>query len=231
MKKLFSWLLVLLLIFSCRTLLKFSRYLKYQPEPHVVVTPTRILPTASYATYDVSPILTSVAERQTELLTAMPTYHSSLATSISLLKESTTQSFATPTTIPIRLMNGVFRTGLPLDGAGKLVVVNDSDYDVVVAVWRTDATFAFAAYVGSLTQTKITGIRDGTYRFYITMGEDWDHLAKAFTRKAAYFVPKEDFTFTTTSETYTEWNIQVDDNFGQYENVYIIGKSSFPKIP
>ncbi|MEE6261865.1 hypothetical protein [Plantactinospora sonchi] len=127
-----------------------------------------------------------------------------------------------------RLGNGKFlkrnRSGL-----GELKIENDGGTDAVINVVRNGSKSAsISVYVRAKGKVTVGGVRDGTYRIYMTGGKDWDGKAKAFSRDCNFQRFEDSFKFSTTSSQYTIWTITLTPTAGGNARTSDVDPGDFP---
>jgi len=137
----------------------------------------------------------------------------------------------TATPLPRRLSNGTFvKEAVPRDGEGVLEIDNGNDLDAVAVMTTLTDTPIFSVYVQARSKFKVEGIRDGTYKLFFMLGEDWDSATGRFTRKARYQVVEDTFPYTTTSTTATLWRITLHTVVGGTTRTDHVDPSKFPPV-
>ncbi|MEO3745864.1 hypothetical protein [Plantactinospora sp. B5E13] len=127
-----------------------------------------------------------------------------------------------------RLSNGKFlkrnRSGL-----GELKIENGGSTDAVINVVRNGSkSAAISVYVRAKGKITVGGVRDGTYRIYMTGGKDWDGKAKAFGRDCNFQRFEDSFKFSTTSSQYTIWTITLTPTAGGNARTSDVDPGDFP---
>jgi hypothetical protein len=98
-----------------------------------------------------------------------------------------------------RLANGAYvkrTTG----GSGRLEITNGGGDATISLVPNGGKNAVTTVYVrGGGNKFTVTGIKTGTYRIYMSSGEDWDNGAKAFTRSCGFQQFDDTFAFSSTN--------------------------------
>jgi pSer/pThr/pTyr-binding forkhead associated (FHA) protein len=137
----------------------------------------------------------------------------------------------TATPLPRRLSNGTFiKEAVPRDGQGDLEIDNGQDLDAVAVMTTLADAPIFSVYVQARSKFKVEGIRDGTYKLFFMLGEDWDSATGRFTRKVHYEVFEDTLRYTTTSTTATIWRVTFHSVFGGTARTNDVDPSRFPPI-
>ena len=106
--------------------------------------------------------------------------------------------------------NGTMVKKIAQRGPGKFDFKNSSTRDIAVTLAPVgSSTATFIVYVQGNAQYTVSGVRDGDYKVFLSMGEDWDPNAKGFTRNCHHEVFPDTFKFTTTSRTATVWHLEL----------------------
>ncbi|ROT33292.1 hypothetical protein [Micromonospora sp. HM5-17] len=127
-----------------------------------------------------------------------------------------------------RLSNGKFLKRTK-SGLGQLKIENGGSSDSVINLVRSGSKSPMVSvYVRAKGKFTVTGVRDGTYRIYMTGGKDWDGKAKAFSRDCSFQRFEDTFKFTTTSTQYTIWTITLTPTVGGNARTSDVDPSSFP---
>ncbi|MEU8201026.1 hypothetical protein [Streptosporangium sp. NPDC049046] len=109
-----------------------------------------------------------------------------------------------------RLSNGRFIASEGRPGRAYLELRNGTRQDAVVVLVRGKKK-AVTVYVRRKSNFKIQGVRDGSYKIYYTLGEDWDAKAKTFTRSCDFEQFGKSVRFRTvntgTQIRWTNWTI------------------------
>ncbi len=138
----------------------------------------------------------------------------------------------TPTprpTVTRRLATGtvIKQTGAR-NGEGELTVENGLDLDAVAVLSRDD--WLFAVYIRNNSSHRLTGIPDGSYDLFFTLGEDWDAAQGAFTRRRDLSRFDEPFPFTSTPTTYTVWSVTLHPVPGGTADSHDVPVNQFPDL-
>ncbi len=109
-----------------------------------------------------------------------------------------------------RLSNGRFIASEGRTGRAYLELRNGTRQDAVVVLVRGKKK-AVTVYVRKKSNFKIRGVRDGSYKIYYTLGQDWDAKARTFTRSCAFEQFGKSVRFrtvhTATQIRWTDWTI------------------------
>jgi hypothetical protein len=128
-----------------------------------------------------------------------------------------------------RLGNGRFLKRTASSGAGKLKIKNGGGSDGVISVVPSSAKQpTVVVYVRGKQSFTVRGVRDGTYRIYVSTGKDWDAKAKTFSRNCSFDRFDDSFKFRTTSTSYTIWEITVQAVAGGNATATAVGADEFP---
>jgi hypothetical protein len=84
-----------------------------------------------------------------------------------------------------RLPTGRFVISGNRSGSNSVTIENKLHFDAIVA-FKLDRTPALSVYVRSGDEYAISGMPDGNYRIYYTLGKDWDSRYRTFTRRCAF---------------------------------------------
>jgi hypothetical protein len=118
---------------------------------------------------------------------------------------------ATPVVTGRRLATGQFVRPGSRTGRGVLKIFNAPDQDAVVAL-ALGKRSAISVYVRKGSNYTVRGIRDGTYKIYMTTGQDWDARARGFARNCGFERYDEPFKFwTSTTATRISWSVWTID--------------------
>lgn len=128
-----------------------------------------------------------------------------------------------------RLSNGRYLKRTMRNGAGQLKIKNSGPADSLISVLPAKAKRpAIVVYVRGKQSFTVRGVRDGTYQIYVSTGEDWDAKAKTFSRDCSFNRFDDTFTFTTTSTTYSIWEITVQVTSGGNATATAVSPDDFP---
>lgn len=128
-----------------------------------------------------------------------------------------------------RLSNGKYLKRTVSSGSGQLRIKNGGSADAVVSVVAGNGKRpAIAVYVRGKQSFTVRGVRDGTYRVFLTTGSDWDAAAKTFSRDCAFERFDDTFKFRTTSTTFTIWEITVQAVSGGNATATSVSPDDFP---
>jgi hypothetical protein len=108
--------------------------------------------------------------------------------------------------------NGTFVKTGGRSGSGHLEIDNrGSKSDAVVGlVGQGTTNVVFSVYVRAGAKYTVTGVRNGTYGIYVTMGVDWDPDAGGFSRNCNYNKFDESITYAATATRYQIWQITLE---------------------
>lgn len=126
-----------------------------------------------------------------------------------------------------RLANGQFVRAGSRTGEGHMAINNNASHDGVVTLTR-NRNAAYSVYIRKGMQFTVTGIRDGNYETYFTVGTDWDSQARAFTRDRAFKRFDNPLQFTTTSRQTTIWNITLSGVVGGNAKSSDVDPNTYP---
>ena len=130
-----------------------------------------------------------------------------------------------------RLNNGQFVRPGSRTGTGKLKIDNGGNRDAVLTL-ALGKRPAFSVYVRKHSKYTVSGIRDGTYRVYYTLGVDWDRSARAFSRDCAFERFDDTFKFKTTETAtqinWVEWAITLHSVRGGTASTSEVNPNDFP---
>ncbi|MBN1640821.1 MAG: hypothetical protein JXA09_06275 [Anaerolineae bacterium] len=116
------------------------------------------------------------------------------------------------------------------NGSGQLEIGNELDTDGVAVLSRQDGAFLVAVYIRNHDSHNLTGIPDGTYELYFTLGEDWDAEQAQFTRKRRLSRFEDLFPFTTTATTYSIWSVTLHPVAGGTGATESVPEGQFPDL-
>ena len=139
-----------------------------------------------------------------------------------------------PTPLPSPTLTRRLATGTvikevgPRNGDGELTVENGLDLDAVAVLSRDG--WLLAVYVRHNSSHTVTGIPDGSYELYFTLGEDWDAEQGAFTRRRDLSRFEEPFPFTSTATTYSIWSVTLHPVPGGTANSQDVPENQFPDL-
>jgi hypothetical protein len=107
-------------------------------------------------------------------------------------------------------------------GLGTVLIHNEASMDVVAALTSTDLTPLIAVYIRSKDTYSLSGIDDGTYSLYFTMGTSWVNSTGRFESTRGLYHFSNPLVFDTTENA-------DDVEYSAYEvNLYEVplGKSN-----
>jgi hypothetical protein len=186
-------------------------------------------------------VASAPATTRTSTQTASPTP----AASPTVVASPTQTATAAPTSAPVpsptplgpprRLATGtIIREAGARDGLGELSIENGRDLDAVAVVSDQSDNPVIAVYIQSNDRFTITGLRDGTYQLYFSLGEDWDADSARFTRRAEFFRFEELLTFATTAtaegQQYTIFQVTLHTVTGGTAPVESLPEGQFPDL-
>ena len=115
-------------------------------------------------------------------------------------------------------------------GSGLLKITNGESVDKVISLVPTSGKKpATTVYVRGKSKHSVNGIRDGTYRIYLTAGVDWDAGQRRFTRNCRFAQFDDTMKFTTTSRQYTIWEITLKPTVGGNASTTDVDPDAFPE--
>jgi hypothetical protein len=128
-----------------------------------------------------------------------------------------------------RQSNGRYLKRTTSSGSGQLKIKNGGGTDGVISIVAGNAKQpTVAVYVRGKQNFTVRGIRDGTYHIYMTTGTDWDPAARTFSRDCTFARFDDTFKFSTTSTTYTVWELTVSASAGGNATATEVGADEFP---
>jgi hypothetical protein len=145
---------------------------------------------------------------------------------------STVPTFSRPISSGTILLDTMFPRGL-----GELNIKNaKTDKDAVAILVRSGSLEPLiAVYINAEDKNTMKGIQDGTYTLYYSLGQDYDPVARQFTRNAEYYRLANVLSYATTSQTTRtqfKWSWTVADvtiGYGNSQPV-AVGKNGFPVL-
>jgi hypothetical protein len=179
-------------------------------------------------------IPTSVPPSPTSTMTATPTNTPAPTPTPTVPPVPTDTPAPTPT--PRRLGTGTFVTeAAPRDGLGQLSIDNGQELDALAILADSAGSPQIAVYVRSYETFTITGIRDGSYQLFFSLGEDWNQPSAEFTRRASYFRFEDPLPYDTvpmaTGTQYTVWEVTLHPIVGGTADTEQISEEEFPALP
>ncbi len=99
--------------------------------------------------------------------------------------------------ITFRPETGYFIKDMERDGYGQLIIHNNWTMDTVAVLTDTNLKPLVAAYLRSMDTLKITGIKDGKYGLYFTVGNLWDQKEGRFKSVFGYYRYNAPMVFET----------------------------------
>lgn len=141
---------------------------------------------------------------------------------------------ATPTSEP-RLATGTFvYDAARRNGQGTLTIENGQDLDAVAILTTLDDTPVASVYIRSGGTFTITGIEDGVYNLYFTLGENWDSLSSSFTSRTQFFRFEDPLPFETSRTLsqilYTTFTVTLQPVVGGTADTAPVDASQFPVL-
>jgi hypothetical protein len=128
-----------------------------------------------------------------------------------------------------RLSNGKFLKRTTTGGAGELRIKNGAGTDGVVSIVAGGSKRpTIVVYVRGKQNFTVRGLRDGTYRVFLSTGTDWDSAAKTFSRNCSFERFDDTFKFRTTATTYTIWEISLQAVSGGNATATAVSPEDFP---
>lgn len=128
-----------------------------------------------------------------------------------------------------RQSNGRYLKRTASNGSGQLKIKNGGGTDGVISIVAGNAKQpTVAVYLRGKQSFTVRGVRDGTYHIYVTTGTDWDPAAKTFSRDCTFARFDDTFKFSTTSTTYTVWELTVSTVAGGNATATEVGADEFP---
>ena len=128
-----------------------------------------------------------------------------------------------------RLNNGTYIKNGSRTGLGQLKIDNGNAQDASVSIVPANSkTAAMVVFVRAKNKFTVKGLRDGTYRIYLTTGTDWDNRNKAFTTKCTFEQFDDTMKFNTTSTTYSIWSITLNPVTGGQASTSDVDPGAFP---
>jgi len=118
----------------------------------------------------------------------------------------------------------------PTGGLGELTIDNHGGDDTVMSVVRQGGarTPVLVVYVRGGGKATVNGIRDGTYRVFMTGGRDWDPALHVFTRDCTFERFDDTISYTTTANTYTTHTYTLRPLTGGNASTSNVDPDSFP---
>ncbi|MFG2904394.1 hypothetical protein ACGF13_04935 [Kitasatospora sp. NPDC048286] len=107
-----------------------------------------------------------------------------------------------PQPVPRALENGAVVTDGGNQGKGELTFENGGQVDAVVSIVLDGRTVA-SAYVAKGRPATISGVKEGSYDFHVTIGVDWDSEARQFTQNCLFANVGEKREFGPGGTTWT----------------------------
>jgi hypothetical protein len=126
-----------------------------------------------------------------------------------------------------RPLTGVIVPNKRAGGYGEWGIDNQRDEDGVVILTHNEQV-AMAVYIRSQESFTIRDLRDGIYYLYFSMGSEFD--GRRFTDHPYDQRFEEPFDFTTTSTTYTIWNVTLHAVVGGEASSIGVPPDEFPDI-
>lgn len=107
----------------------------------------------------------------------------------------------------VSLLNGteLSKNSYYLNGLGELEIKNGTSLDAIAKLVNINIDKSvFTVYIKANSSYKINKIKDGNYKLFFNLGNDWNTEIKAFNINSGYEVFEDLFDFTTIE--YTEGN-------------------------
>lgn len=120
-------------------------------------------------------------------------------------------------------------------GSGVLNINNGQNLDAVAALRYPNGQVYLATYIRSGESATLTGLQDGTYEVFFTIGKNWDSEACKFAASQGYFKLNTDARFNTDWKDtghYTIATLQLKANPGMEGAVSsrLLTESEFPNL-
>jgi len=132
---------------------------------------------------------------------------------------------------PRRLSTGtIIREAGARSGLGQLTIGNDLDLDGVAVLSQQEGSWVFAVYILNHDSYVMTGIPDGSYELYFTVGEDWDVQQATFTRQKRFSRFDDPLAFATTETTYSAWSVTLHSVAGGTASAETVPEEAFPDL-
>jgi hypothetical protein len=112
-------------------------------------------------------------------------------------------------------------------GYGTLTIDNGTDKDGVVILTLNEEPY-MAAYIRAGETFTMKNISDGTYYVYFSTGSEWN--SKVFLTSPSHQRFEDPVGFTTSSTTYTTWNITMHSVVGGTASTENVSENEFPDI-
>jgi hypothetical protein len=121
-------------------------------------------------------------------------------------------------------------------GQGILKVTNQGERDGVIILERIDPApgsneevedYLYWMYIRVGENATMDFIPDGSYQVYLTTGLTWIPYEKCFRDEPSYEKLQDPLEFTSTDNTYSQWNLVIETAQGNAGSVPI-SESSFP---
>jgi hypothetical protein len=130
-----------------------------------------------------------------------------------------------------RPSNGTVITNQLAGGSNRLRITNNNQQDVLVVLAEpgSSRTALLSVYVRAGSSHTVRGIRSGTYATYYSFGSDWCTHNKAFTRSTSYGRFEGTDTYTATSTTYTQFDVEFGITEGPGSATNAVNESDFPR--
>jgi len=166
---------------------------------------------------------------------ASPTPAASPTLAATAAPTSTPAPSPTPLGPARRLATGtIVREAGARDGLGELSIENGRELDAVAVVSDQSDNPVIAVYIQSNDSFTISGLRDGSYQLYFSLGEDWDASSARFTRRAEFFRFEELLPFATTAteqgQQYTIFQVTLHAVTGGTAPVESLPEGKFPDL-
>lgn len=136
-----------------------------------------------------------------------------------------------PTSTPTRIRTGKFlQDSAPRNGQGMLTIYNGQELDAVAVLIPLSGTPISSVYIRSKDDFTITGIVDGIYNFYFTVGEDWDDSSARFVNSTQFFRFEDPLSFETTRTLSTTFTVTLQPVFGGTAETAPVDAMEFPDL-
>ncbi len=142
---------------------------------------------------------------------------------------------ATPTAIPGAVQNRRLDNGTILkDGRSgtrnELTIENGQRLDGVATLAGSTDQAVISVYVRGDSSYTLTGIPNGSYGFYFTLGEDWDNDSGRFTRNVDYSKAQGTMVFRSSSTSYTGGRITLHSFAWGNTDVSPVDPTRYPSV-
>ena len=100
--------------------------------------------------------------------------------------------------VPTRPETGTYIKDIDRDGFGTLVIHNNWRMDTVAVLADQDVRPLVAVFIRAKDSLNITGIEDGSYNLYFTVGNYWDPENRKFDSVFGYYRYSSPLIFETS---------------------------------